>query len=382
MKAKYDLFLFCGEPSGDLHGAALLKELYNHNPNLKVLAVAGPKMRALGVDCFMKMENFQVMGLYDLIFTYIKIYLLGLIIEKKILSIHPTATIFIDYSSFSLVVENDLRMKGYTGKLIHFISPTVWHRAESRIKQMEKNLDKLLCILPYEPSYFSSSFNVSYVGNPVFSYIRKHVYQPIEDLYDKKIISFFPGSRPKIILRNFPIYCKFIASWMKKHPDFHFAISVTDEKFTNWMKKQLKKEGTYLVGRVHFIPSNRNYDLMRISHLAIAKSGTVSLELALHNVPSVVTYAMPKLDQLVATKLFKFNLSMSYAQPNILAKKKIFAELIGPNFTLSHLEEEVTRLLDPNIYLKCQQDCQELKSILGNLDTPKEAANQILQLMQ
>ena len=241
---------------------------------------------------------------------------------------------------------------------------------------MEKNLDELLCILPFEKECFSdSTLKVSYVGHPLVSRIQEHVFTPIAKLEGKKIVAFFPGSRIKEIERTFPLYVQLIEKLTSLFPDVHFAISVTRKELEPMLKKQIKE-----TDRVSLIPSEQTYDLMRMAYLAVAKSGTVTLELALHHIPTVVTYAATKLDIFIAQKILRVDLPY-YSLPNILCKKKVFPELIGPYFTYDELEKQVLNLLKTSTHLTCKQECQKLSEILGTEKASKQAALQVLQLL-
>ncbi len=380
MNNRCDLFIFAGESSGDLHGGALLDELCMQQPKLNIAAVAGPRMRRDGVLCLMPMEKFQVMGALDVLIALPKITYLFYSLAHQILKLNPKVAVFIDYTSFSLSMEKYLRKKGFKGQLIQYICPKIWIHGKQRIKKMEKNLDQVLCILPFEEKCFlNSSLQANYVGNPVVNRIEQYIHNDISELRDKTIISFFSGSRSKEILKNFPLYCELIALWHEKHPSFHFALSITHENLIPWMKKKLSKYNLSSSNRIYFIPSQKNYDLMKLSYMAVAKSGTVNLELALHRVPTIVTYAITKLDLLIAEYFFKFSLSTFYSLPNILTQKRVFPELMGPNFTLKNLIAEAEALLDPKNYVLCQKDCDTLKNILGNRQASKESCAHILQ---
>jgi lipid-A-disaccharide synthase len=311
----YDLFIFAGEVSGDLHGEKLLKELYERNPTLKVKGVGGPKMRAIGMDCMIPMEEFQVMGFIDIISSLSKLYKQFKTIKEEILKSRPKGVVTIDYPGFNLRMATALCRKNSPAKRIHYICPTVWAWGKGRIPKMERSLDHLLTILPFEPSFFhKEQLDVHYVGHPLISRIQSHEYDPywnqeygIEK--EQQILSLFPGSREKELLRNLPIQVKVAKRLQKESPELVVALSCFDEKF----RPLLEKKGVGL----KIISPKHSYELMRASHFALATSGTVTLELALHQIPTVVTFAINPLDVFLAQKIFRINLS-HYALPNNL----------------------------------------------------------------
>ena len=169
----YDIFIFAGEQSGDLHGAELLYALKQKEPNLQIMGVGGPKMRSQGIYSIEKMESFQVMGLSDVIKALPKLVFLFKNIRNTILKNNPKAVIFIDYPDFNMRMAKSLRKNGYTGKLIHYICPSVWAWRKGRIKDLAETLDLLLTIFPFEPQYFEKTpLKVEYVGNSLVKNIK------------------------------------------------------------------------------------------------------------------------------------------------------------------------------------------------------------------
>jgi lipid-A-disaccharide synthase len=370
--APYDLFIFAGEPSGDLHGEALIRDLKKRHPSIKIIAVAGPRMRALGIDCILPMEKFQVMGFIDVFTALPRLIKQFYFIAEKILTQKPKVALFIDYPGFNLRLEKHLKKKKFSGKMIHYICPTVWVHGKGRIDTMEQSLDELLCILPFEKECFlHSPLKVTYVGHPLISRIDEHIYKPIPSLENKKVIAFFPGSRTKEILRNFPIYLQLMKKWATLHPEMQFAISISRDEHKNLINEMIEKKN--LQEKTICIPTEQTYDLMKTAHLAIAKSGTVTLELALHKVPTVVTYAATKLDIFIARDILGISLPY-YSLASILCKEKVYPELIGPNFTLENLEKEAENLLQEKELNRCRALCEKPALILGKQKASQETA--------
>ena len=177
MDNQYDLFIFAGEPSGDLHGEHLLENLKKKRPNLKIKGIGGPRMRAVGLECLLPMEEFQVMGFIDVLSSLPKLYRMFKKIRDEILSAKPSAVLFIDYPGFNLRMARSLKKRKSPSKLLQFVCPSVWAWGKGRIPLMEKNLDKLMTLLPFEPELFShGSLDVEYVGHPLISRIESHQY--------------------------------------------------------------------------------------------------------------------------------------------------------------------------------------------------------------
>ena len=381
-KPPCDLFIFAGEPSGDLHGQALITELQKIDPDLSIAAVAGPRMRSLGIDCIACMEEFQVMGFVDVFTALPRLIKQFYSIAQQILTLNPTVALFIDYPGFNLRMERHLKKKGFKGQLIHYICPSVWVHGQGRIKTMEASLDQLLCILPFEPACFTgSTLSVSYVGHPLVTRIQSHPFHAIDELAEKKVIALFPGSRSKELERNFPIYLQLVTRLLHKYPELHFAISIARQELQDTITSMLYEHGLGNHKQIHLIAADRTYDRMKRAYIAIAKSGTVILVLALHTVPTVVTYGATRLDIFIAQHILKVDLPY-YSLPNILTKKKIFAELIGPHLTIEALEKETEHLLDINTHTLCLQECQSLKALLGEKNASEQVARILCLLLK
>ncbi len=370
-----DLFILAAEPSGDAHGARLIEELLAKHPDLKISAIAGPKMRALPIECVGRMEDLQVMGFIDVLWALPRIAHHFFSIRNTILTLKPKAVICIDYPGFNLRMEKSLRKKGFTGKLIHYICPSVWAWGKKRVPKMARTLDLLLSILPFEKSFFQKTkLPVEYIGHPLIDAVKNHPEQAdFRTTYQLtgKILALFPGSRKGEIEQNFPLQLEAARRLCSLDPQLQVAISVCskEREAQVWSMAGLK---------AICIPPEHTYDLMRHSHLALAKSGTVTLELALHEVPTVVHYAIKPIDLFLAQKIFKINLP-HYCIVNIIAEKRIFPELYGPRFTLNNLVEAAQTLLKNST--ACRNGCMEVKKILGNQPASQIAAERISSLI-
>ncbi len=374
-----DLFIFAGEKSADLHGEKILEALKRHSPSLCISGVGGPKMRAAGMDCVLPMEEFQVMGFVDVFLALPKLIRQFYFVANQVLTLKPKAVLFIDYPGFNLRMAQHLRKKGYQGKLCHYICPSVWAWGKKRIPFMAKYLDLLLTILPFEKGYFANTnLRVEYVGHPLVKRVKEHNYLPYPFPKDKKIIAIFPGSRRKELERNLALQLQVCTRLAQDNPDLAFALSISDEQFRPLIETIVQKQ--QWKDNLQLIPQDRSYELMRAAHAAIAKSGTVTLELALHEVPTVVTYAISPLDLFIAQDILKIRLPF-YCLVNIIANFEVFPELFGPNFTKKNLYQKISSLIDGSQRKICQASFLALKEQLGNQDSSAEAAKHVFQLI-
>jgi lipid-A-disaccharide synthase len=377
MKEKKNIFLFAGEPSGDLHGSHLIEALRNLNENLVLEAVAGPLMRKQNIDVFMQMEQFAVMGFTDVILALPSLIKKFYKIRNHILKVKPDAVILIDYPGFNLRLATHLRKKGYTGKIIQYICPTVWAWGKNRIEKMSKSLDLLLTIYPFEKEYFlNKPIQVEYIGHPVSQTIQEHSYTNL-DVPNDHLIALFPGSREAEIKRNLTKILESAVQIKQADPETKFAVSIANDKVEAIIYEMietntLKKENFF------FVPKDKTYELMRACRTAIAKSGTVTLELALHKKPTVVVYELTRLNRFIAKYIMGVSLPF-YCIVNILKNKEIFPELIEKGFTSEILTTNLKEIhREGKSRDLCIQECENIKTLLQSGDAHEKAASSIM----
>lgn len=383
--SKYDFFIITGEHSGDTHASLFVNELLKRQRELKIGGILGPKLRALGLSPFMKMESFQIMGFVEIILAFPKIYRQFKKTLNHILETQPKVIVFVDYPGFNIRMAHALRKKGFKGKLIQFICPSVWAWGKKRIPQMEADLDALLCIFPFEAPIFSSSkLEISYVGNPSVELLKNYQYDPnwkqkIGLTDDNPIIGVFPGSRKKEIISNFPRMLKTLERFKQNHSEARFVISIADDDLGDFILKLSKNSTLSLNEDLFFVQRNHTLELMRDSHTACAKSGTVNLELALSKTPTVVVYNVSTINYLIAKYFFRLKLKF-YCIVNILKNKEVFPELMHKNFTSRNLSHHLERLYTKGVVRDLSvSNCQELIDELGDIVCSEKTASILLK---
>lgn len=377
------IFLFAGESSGDLHGGKLIKALKEENSSLELMGVGGPTMRSEGLKGSLQMEDFQVMGFTDVLKSLPKLYRQFQWVKKTILDQNPEVVILIDYPGFTLRLAKALRKSGYKGKLVHYIAPTVWAHGKGRIKALSDHYDLLLTIFPFESVYFENTrLKVHYVGNPLVETLQNHRYQ--DDWAEavglnplKPILAIFPGSRKGEIERNLPIQLEAALELQGQEPGLQIGLSVSDNCYLPLINQLLEKSSLKKVVKV---PSSYHYELMRDSTTALAKSGTVTLELALHEKPTVVTYALTPLNYFVAKYVMRLNLPY-YCIVNILSNQATFPEFMGLDIPAPTLKTELLSLhFDQERRKGIVENCRKIKQQLTLPETHRSAAKTILSL--
>lgn len=381
---KPDIFFFAGEQSGDIHGSKLIEAIRTLHPQYKVAGVGGPRMRKAGLQPLLKMEEFQVMGFTDVFWSFPKLWKNFHLVRDDILKRKPQTVVLIDYPGFNLRMAKALRKKGYKGKIVQYICPTVWAWGHKRIDHMASTLDMLLTIYPFEPPYFSHTpLPVKYIGHPLVETIANYKYR--DDWYMNlgiqemsKVIALFPGSREGEIVRNLPIQLQAALLLREELKGIQFAISTAQPEHRELINSIIRATPDAMTLDIVYVPGQFNYELMRDSRSAIAKSGTITLELALHACPTVVIYSLTKMNLFFAKYILKLNLPY-YCIVNILKDKQVFPELITQGSNPEDVCKELLNIHSDGPWREdCIKSCGEIKTMLQTSNSSLLAAQNIL----
>jgi lipid-A-disaccharide synthase len=387
MNTSVRLFLFAGEHSGDLHGSHLMKRLKERNLPLHISGVGGPLMRSQGMDCLYPMEEFAVMGFSDVLSSLPKLVQRFYSIRHAILTKPPAVLVLIDYPGFNLRLAHSLRKRGFQGRILHYISPSIWAHGKKRRDVMCQSLDLLLTIYPFEASYFEdTSLKVEYVGNPLWEYIQLHTY---DELWKKTLgipesaplLALFPGSRAGEIKRNFLPMFQAALQLKQHHSEIILLISEAHPEARRLVQEAVVDSPLRLGRDLFLVPPSFTYEMMRASRCAIAKSGTVTLELALHACPSVVIYKLTLLNRWIAQYCLRLNLPY-YCIVNILANSFVFPELIEREFSATDIFQELLPLFtEGEERRRCLMACQEITALLKTRPASERAAELVEELL-
>jgi len=309
-----NIALFALEKSADLYGAKIARHLKTMMPDVVLTGVGGDLLLQEGQHPFMHMSSFQVMGFSDVfkkIFPLMKHFYH---IRDALLKKNPDLILCIDSPAFSLRLAKALRKKGYTGKIVQFVAPTVWAHGKSRSEDIAKYFDLLLTVYDFEEVYFPN-VQTLFVGHPIVEIIEEASKKREMLSFSKKVLALFPGSRPGEIARNLPLQIEAARLFLQKNPDFEVAIGCATRL------QETGIEATYVCFEDRF-------ELMKKADLALAKCGTVTLELAYHNLATVVMYELSLLNRFMAQYVLKIDKMPFYAMPNILCNRALFTECI------------------------------------------------------
>ncbi len=357
-----EIFVLTGELSGDKLGFEILKDLA---PTVGIEGVLGPHLKSLGISQLLEMDALNFMGILRPISSLRKIFRAVKKIQNRILELNPKIVLLIDLPDINLRLAKRLKAAGYSGKIIQVVCPTIWAWRPKRKQTLEKYYDHLFCLFPFERDLFkNSNLKVSYIGHPLNNIT------PSKAAAKNKILALFPGSRKQEVLRLLPL---FLAA-CKDLTDFSIHVSVAKDSLLSSIKEITKGFNVTLRS-----PHEKD-SLIEETSFALAKNGTINLELALHHVPQITCYSISKLERYIYEYCFSLKLP-HYSLPNILLKKRAVPELIGPFCLLKNVQIEITNLInDPYISHSMLQDYAQLSTYLKKQSTadPKKLIESLL----
>jgi len=343
------IFLIAGEPSGDALGARLMAALRERTLGaVRFAGVGGEAMETAGLRSLVPIQDLAVMGVLEVLPRARRIFRRVNETVAGVRAAKPDAVVTIDSSGFTWRVAQRLRRHGERVLLIHYVAPMVWAWRAGRARRMARWYDHLMALLPFEPPYFQAvGLACTYVGHPVVesgadrgdgpAFRRRYGIDP-----DATLITVLPGSRRGEVHRLLPVFRAAIERLPQRYPALHVVIptvSTVHEEVAaaamDWGVRAVAVRG-----------AEQKYDAFAASNAALAASGTVTLEVALANVPMVVAYRVNPLTHAIVRRLVKVRFANLL---NIVLDRPAIPELLQHDCTPERLARELTQLLDDRL---------------------------------
>ncbi len=355
-------FVIAGEASGDMHGANLVKAISTLNPNAEFEGFGGERLKKAGVKIHRSLDKLNFMGFVEVVKNYPTIRENFKVCKKAMTENQPDAIILIDYPGFNLRMAKWTKKQGI--RVFYYISPQVWAWKESRVKQMKKNIDRLMVILPFEKAFFGKhGMDVDFVGHPLIDEIA--IRRQRSEIRKDNIIALLPGSREKEIRYNLLEMLKVQSDF----PMYQFVIGKAPGFDVGFYRKVFHMENA-------IVSSEGTYNLLARSKAALVGSGTATLETALMKVPQVVCYKADRVSVAIARKLIKVPfISLVNLILNRPALKELVQDELNPKSIVSELKKVLEEGESRNQILK---DYDELWEKLGSGGASERAAKLIV----
>lgn len=362
------IWINVGEPSGDLHGAELIKALKSTHPDATFTGMGGPAMRAEGMDVLYDMKRISLVGLTEILGGLPKILMLLWQVRQTLAEIRPRAIILVDCPEFNFRIAKIAKKLGIP--VYYYISPQIWAWRSGRVHFLREHVRRVICILPFEKAFYEKfGVDVDYVGNPLMDVL------PLEKLddmtVDDKRIGLLPGSRTKEVSTLLPEFAGAAKRLQKNHPDLKYVIvrapGMERERLLSLWPADIP---------VEIVEPDTRYETFRSCRFIMAASGTVTLETALIGTPVIVAYQVSKLSAFIG----KFLINVDFISlPNLIAGKEIYPEFIQEQAQAETLAHAAGKWLDdPDAYAGVKRELVELRSMVGNPGAALRAARIII----
>ncbi len=347
------VFLIAGEPSGDALGAALMKGLKQLDPDIGFDGVGGPLMQAEGLTSLFPMDELSVMGIAEVLPKYRHLKRRIAECAAKVLGDKPDALITIDSPDFSLRVAKRVKAKSDI-RTVHYVAPTVWAWRPKRAAKMAKVIDHVLALFPFEPPYMEAEgIRCDFVGHPVVaapaaSEEDMRNYRAAHGLRDDdRTLLVLPGSRLGEVGRLAPIFGEALKPVIARHPGLKLILPAADavagpirELVKPWPITPTVLDPR---GKSRAIAQAEKRAAFVMADVALAASGTVSLELAAAQTPMVVAYDMNWFSRLMIKRMLKID---TVTLVNIVSKTRTVPEFLGKDCQPEPIGAAILDLLD------------------------------------
>ena len=362
-------YIIAGEASGDLHGSNLIKQLKIQDPTAEIKCWGGDLMEAAGAQLVKHYRDLAFMGFSEVIKNLPTILGNLNFCKKDISSFQPDVLILIDYPGFNLRIAEWAKQQGF--KIVYYIAPQVWAWKANRVKKMKQCIDLMLCILPFEKTYFKDQWNweVEYVGHPLIEVIEQ--FKATHQFESKPIVALLPGSRKQEIAKKLPI----MLSVAPHFPQYEFVVAKAPGQEDAFYEPFLHGQSNVRVVK------DSTYALLSQSTAALVTSGTATLETALFGVPEIVCYKGSNMSYQIAKRLVKIKF---ISLVNLIMDKEIVKELIQDQLNTANLVQELTNLVNNKaLQNQLKEEYSQLYQLLaGGGHASHNAASLISQYLQ
>ncbi|MEZ6118303.1 MAG: lipid-A-disaccharide synthase [Pirellulaceae bacterium] len=287
-----EVFFSVGEPSGDLHGANLIRALRREVPDIRCVGYGGPRMANAGCKLHEDLTRLAVMWFLRVLLN-IHVFLRLLLRANAYFKQHrPDAVVLIDYPGFNWWIAR--RAKAHGIPVYYYGTPQMWAWASWRVSKMRRLVDHVLCKLPFEVDWYRQrGCQATFVGHPFFDETTSHVYDEafIESVVDanRPLVAILPGSRTQEVEANLEAFVATALKVSKRIPEARFAIASFNERQAEMATRLVEAASLPIQVCV-----GRTPELIKAADVCLACSGSVSLELLFHRKPTVIHYKVSR----------------------------------------------------------------------------------------
>ena len=368
------IFILTGEPSGDKLASKVIAKVKSSMSDIEFLSVGGEHLNSLGIKSLYDLEEVTYLGFTKVLLNVFKIKKKINETVSRIIEFNPDILFSVDSPDFTLRVAKKVKRLKPNIKTIHFVSPKVYVWRENRVKHLKTFLDHILLLFPFEKKYFDKeNVNSTFTGHPLLEEQGKSKID-LSSIIEKgkKIFSIYPGSRLSEINVLSPILFEFIKLMNEKYKDMLFILHSTSE-YKQLIQNLLSAEG---FSNCEVVSDEKiKSQLLKQSMFAVAKSGTISLEICNAKIPSIIIYKMNKINFFIVKALVKVKFANII---NIAADEEVIPELLQSKCNSKSIFNTVEGLLNDQQALEKQ--VSKTQKIISKFKTDKssEIASSVL----
>ena len=380
-------YIIAGEASGDVHASHLMRAIKQEDAAARFRCFGGDMMAAEGAELVQHYRDLAYMGFWPVI-KHLPTILRGMKhCQKDILEWQPDVLILVDYPGFNLKIARFIKQHS-TIPVVYYIAPKLWAWKEHRIRDIKRDVDLLLSILPFEVPYFEEkhSYHINYVGNPtvdeVSAYQKEHpanadAFRKENCLDERPIIALLPGSRKQEVRDNLRRMLEAAEPYSK---DYQLVLAAAPGLTDDFYAECIQLSTFNFQLSTSRIVRDQTFRLLQHSTAALVTSGTATLETALFRVPQVVCYYI-KAGRLasLARRLF---LKVPYISlVNLVCGEEVVPELVAEQMNVSNVRLHLASILPGGPAREAQlKGYERMANILGEPGAPARAAKKIVDL--
>ena len=380
-------YIIAGEASGDVHASHLIAAIRQQDASARFRCYGGDMMAAEGAELVQHYRDLAYMGFWPVV-KHLPTILRGMKrCQQDILDWKPDVLILVDYPGFNLKIARFIKQRS-TIPVVYYIAPKIWAWKESRIRNIKRDVDCLISILPFEVPFYEEKhhYHINYVGNPtvdeVEAYLKEHpadgdAFRRDNHLDERPIIALLPGSRKQEVRSNLRRMFEAAEPYSKEYQLVLAAAPGLEEEFYRQQVKWSMANGQCSLVKV---VRDQTYRLLQHSTAALVTSGTATLETALLRVPQVVCYYM-KAGHLasLAKRLF---IKVPYISlVNLICGEEVVPELVAEQMNIGNVRRHLASILPGGSDRETQmKGYDRMAAILGEPGAPARAAKIILDI--
>ncbi|MDQ2975311.1 MAG: lipid-A-disaccharide synthase [Acidobacteriota bacterium] len=380
----YGLMIVAGEPSGDAHAAALVDALRKAEPHTKFefFGATGPLLRAAGVQSIVSTDDLAIVGLLEIGSALPKFLRAYKLLKQAAIERRPDAVILVDWPDFNFKLARALHRRGL--KVIYYISPQLWAWRSYRIRNVRRDVDLLLSILPFEQEWYAERGveQVEFVGHPLAGEVQSRFDRTgfcLQTKLDPRlpIISLLPGSRRKELERILPPMLEAAALIADRRPEVQFVVVVAPSRSSDEVRNIVRAQRATplpLPSCLHIV-AGQSREALAASNVAAIASGTATLEAALLGTPMVVVYKESLINWHTLGNLISTD---HFGLVNLVAGERVATELMQDDLNGERLAKELLSLLDKERNAAMRRRLHEVAEQLGEGGASRRAADHVL----